>query len=421
MSREAWLYWALIVAPLVAGIPVAATHVEPGHWLRFLVLTGLASAAQLASFQLNRRRVFHPAIVFVVAGALLLPPELMVLLVIVHCIPDWLKQRYPWYIQTFNIANYAFAGFAAWGVARIIGFGQLGWREAGSGLAAALAFVVVNRVLLVPMLQLARGLTLRETGLLKIEDASLELVLALTAVTLAVLWDIRPWLVPFALAPLFVIHFTQRAILEVEEKGAELERRTTETLEALVATVDAKDEYTAGHSKRVRDVAVILAEELGMDEAGIDIVRQAALLHDIGKIGVEDAVLLKRGKLTEAEWTIMRSHPQLGARIIAKAGYLSEIVPGIRHHHERPDGRGYPDGLLASEIPVAARIIHVADVLDAMTSERPYRAALSFDVAMDEIRRGCGSDFAEECVEALERAVAGGRLGWLARGRGVLM
>jgi putative nucleotidyltransferase with HDIG domain len=419
MSREAWLYWALIVTPLVVSIPVAAAHIAPGYWLRFFVLTGLASAAQLASFQLNRRRVFHPAILFVVAGALLLPPELMVLLVVVHCIPDWLKQRYPWYIQTFNIANYAIAGFAAWGVARVLGFGQFGWREAVSGLAAAMAFVVVNRVLLIPMLQLARGLTLGETGLLKVEDVSLELVLAITAVTLAALWDMRPWLVPFALAPIFVIHFTQRAILDVEEKGAELERRTTDTLEALVATVDAKDEYTAGHSKRVRDIAVIVAEELGMDDAGVGVVRQAALLHDIGKIGVEDAVLLKRDKLTEAEWTIMRSHPQLGARIIAKAGYLSDIVPGIRHHHERPDGRGYPDGLLGDEIPWPARIIHVADVLDAMTSERPYRAALSFEVAMDEINRGRGSDFDEQCVDALERAVANGRLAWLARSRGV--
>ena len=291
----------------------------------------------------------------------------------------------------------------------------IGAREAAAGAAAAVTFVVVNRALLVPMLRLGRGMTLRETGLLNVEDMSLELVLAIAAVTLAALWTESLWLAALALAPLFVIHFTQRAILRVEEANAEIERRTTETLETLSATVDAKDEYTAGHSKRVQRIAVTLAEEMGLDAAQIDIVRQAALLHDIGKIGVEDAVLLKRGELTEAEWTVMRSHPELGARIIEKAGFLSDVVPGIRHHHERPDGRGYPDGLLGDEIPLAARIIHVADALDAMTTERFYRQALSFEVAMDEIHRSRGSDFCEACVDALERAVDAGKLGWLAR------
>jgi putative nucleotidyltransferase with HDIG domain len=423
MSEEAWLYWGVIVTPLVVGIPVALSRLEVDspYWRWFFILTALASVAQLLSFQLNRRRVFHPAIVFVVAGALLLPPEMMVLLVVIHCIPDWLKQRYPWYIQTFNIANYAIAGYAAWAVAERIGFTDTGARQAAAGAAAAVTFVVVNRAILVPMLRLARGLTLRETGLLNVEDMSLELVLAVTAVTLAALWAESPWLAALALAPLFVIHFTQRAILRVEEANAEIERRTTETLETLSATVDAKDEYTAGHSKRVQRISVAIAEEMGIDAAQIDIVRQAALLHDIGKIGVEDAVLLKRGELTEAEWTVMRSHPELGARIIEKAGFLSEVVPGIRHHHERPDGRGYPDGLLGDEIPLAARIIHVADALDAMTTERFYRQALSFEVAMDEIHRSSGSDFCEACVEALERAVEAGKLGWLARSRGVLV
>jgi len=415
LSAKAWLYWAAVVAPAAIGIPIMEIRLhESSPWRHFLILTVMASVAQLLSFQLNRRRVFHPAIVFVVAGALLLPPALLALLIITHCIPDWLKQRYPWYIQTFNIANYTVAGVAAWAVARPIGFTHGSAREAAAGAAAAVTFVVVNRALLVPMLRLGRGMTLRETGLLDVEDVSLELVLAIAAVTLAALWDVSLWLAALALAPLFVIHFTQRAILRVEEANAEIERRTTETLETLSATVDAKDEYTAGHSKRVQRIAVTLAEEMGLEQAQIDIVRQAALLHDIGKIGVEDAVLLKRGELTEAEWTVMRSHPELGARIIEKAGFLSDVVPGIRHHHERPDGRGYPDGLLGDEIPLAARIIHVADALDAMTTERFYRQALSFEVAMDEIHRSRGSDFCDVCVEALESAVTAGRLGWLA-------
>jgi len=423
LSWSAWLYWiavsaSALVAFAVTGVKLDATTVD----VRRLVLLALfASLSQLLSFHLKRRRVFHTGLAFTVAAALLLPPEFVLLVCAVQHIPEWLRQKYPWFIQTFNIANYMLAGLAAWATAHAVGFPASGPRMAAAGVLAAVAFVTANRLLLMPMLYLGRGLTPRQSGLLDLEDTTIELVLAVMAVPLAVLWLQSVALALLALTPLFVVHLTQRATLQVEEANAEIERRTTETLETLSATVDAKDEYTAGHSKRVQRISVALAEEMGLDAGKIDIVRQAALLHDIGKIGVEDAVLLKRGELTEAEWTVMRSHPELGARIIEKAGFLSEVVPGIRYHHERPDGRGYPDGLLGDEIPLAARIIHVADALDAMTTERFYRQALSFEVAMDEIHRSSGSDFCEACVEALECAVDAGRLSWLARSRGVLV
>ncbi|HEY2741766.1 MAG TPA: HD domain-containing phosphohydrolase, partial [Gaiellaceae bacterium] len=122
--------------------------------------------------------------------------------------------------------------------------------------------------------------------------------------------------------------------------------------------------------------------------------------------GVPDAVLLKEGPLTAAEWVVMRSHAEEGARIIERLGYLDAVVPGIRHHHERMDGRGYPKGLLGDEIPLAARIIHVADSLDAMTTKRLYRDGRSFEEALEEIRLGRGTDFCALCVDAFERAVA---------------
>jgi putative nucleotidyltransferase with HDIG domain len=420
LTTEAWLYWAVVVAPAAAGIPLAAAHVEAIDWIGFVALAALASASQLLSFHLNRRRVFHPAIVFIVAGALLLPPELLILLVVIHCVPDWLKQRYPWYIQTFNIANYVTSGVAAWAVGQAIGFAGAAGREALAGACAAVTFVVTNRVLLLPMLSLGRGLKPRETGLLDGEDATIELVLALMAVPVAVFWSDSLPLVALALAPLFLIHFTQRAVLRLEEAGetigqqnASLEEahravieRSTAALEALSATVDARDTYTAGHSRRVAASATVIARELGLSGAELVVVDQAAFLHDIGKIGVPDAVLLKEGPLTAAEWVVMRSHPEEGARIIERLGYLDDVVPGIRHHHERMDGRGYPDGLLGDEIPLAARIIHVADALDAMTTKRLYREERSFEEALEEIGRGRGTDFCELCVDALEYAVA---------------
>jgi putative nucleotidyltransferase with HDIG domain len=419
LTPAAWLYWTAIVAPASLGILLAVAHLQDVDWIRFAALAALASVSQLLSFHLNRRRVFHPAIVFIVAGALLLPPELMILLVVLHCVPDWLKQRYPWYIQTFNIANYVTAGVAAWAAAQAIGTPTAG-RVAAAGALAAVFFVATNRLLLMPMLYLGRGLKPRESGLLDGEDVAIETVLALMAVPLAALWSHSMPLAALSLAPLFLIHFTQRAVLRLEEAGetiteqnASLEEahrqvieRSTANLEALSATVDARDTYTAGHSRRVAAAAMVIARELDLSGEELDIVDQAALLHDIGKIGVPDAVLLKEGPLTAAEWVLMRSHPEEGARIIERLGYLDAVVPGIRHHHERMDGRGYPDGLLGDEIPLAARIIHVADSLDAMTTKRLYREERSFEEALEEIRRGRGTDFCALCVDAFEQAVA---------------
>ena len=427
LTPAAWLYWLAVVAPAAVGIPLAAAHVHTVDWRRFGFLALLASVSQLLSFHLNRRRVFHPAIVFVVAGALLLPPELLTLLVVFHCIPDWLKQRYPWYIQTFNIANYVTAGVAAWAAAHAIGFPASAGREAAAGALAAGVFVGANRFLLMPMLYLGRGLAPRDSGLLEVEDVTIELVLALMAVPLAAFWADSLPLAALSIAPLFLIHFTQRAVLRLEEasetigrQNASLEdahraviERSTAALEALSATVDARDTYTAGHSRRVAASATVIARDLGLTGAELDFVGQAALLHDIGKIGVPDTVLLKEGPLTAAEWVVMRSHPEEGARIIERLGYLDEVVPGIRFHHERPDGRGYPEGLLGDEIPLAARIIHVADSLDAMTTKRLYREELTFEDALAEIRRGRGTDFCASCVDALDRAVAARLIGRL--------
>ena len=185
------------------------------------------------------------------------------------------------------------------------------------------------------------------------------------AVPLAAFWGHSVPLAALSLAPLFLIFFTQRAVLRLEEAGemigrqnasleeahAQVIERSTAALEALSATVDARDTYTAGHSRRVAASRSDRRRELGLAGAELDRVGQAALLHDIGKIAVPDAVLLKEGPLSAAEWTVMRSHPEEGARIIERLGYLDEVVPGIRYHHERPDGRGYPDGVLGRQDP----------------------------------------------------------------------
>src|SRR6266542_6781153 len=191
LPPAASFYWVGVVGAGALSVIAAASRLgTTGGWGRFAVLTVAASFAQLSAVQLTRNRVFHPAIVFVVAGALLLTPQQLVLMCVVQHVPDWLKHRYSWYIQPFNIADYVFAAAAAAFTARGLEHVALapGARIAVAGIAAAAAFVAVNRLLLVVMLRLGRGLSTRGTGLVDTGDVALEYVLALMAVPFAALW-----------------------------------------------------------------------------------------------------------------------------------------------------------------------------------------------------------------------------------------
>jgi diguanylate cyclase (GGDEF)-like protein/putative nucleotidyltransferase with HDIG domain len=191
--------------------------------------------------------------------------------------------------------------------------------------------------------------------------------------------------------------------VSLEQANRLLKERSTAAMESLSATVDARDSYTAGHSRRVQQLALAIGRELGLSQAELDLLGHAALFHDIGKLAIPDAILLKPASLTEDEWALMQRHADEGARIIDRLGFLNDAVPAIRHHHERFDGTGYPDGLKGEEIPLGARIIHVADALDSMLTTRIYRAARPASEALGELRRAAGSQFCPRCVSALER------------------
>jgi putative nucleotidyltransferase with HDIG domain len=188
--------------------------------------------------------------------------------------------------------------------------------------------------------------------------------------------------------------------------GRQLTRSFQETVTTLVVALEARHKYTEGHSLRVAEHAALLAAALGLSRAACEQTRIAALLHDLGKVGVHDAILDKPSRLTPGEWAIMRQHPILGARILGSLGFLAEEARIVRHHHERPDGAGYPDGLQSESIPLASRIIAVADAFDAMRSLRSYRPALPLAAAVAELRRGAGPQFDPALVEAFCGAVA---------------
>ena len=674
LPPAAWAYFSAVVAAAVAvAVPlVARISVQTPGWGAFLFLSTGAALAQLFVVRTTRDQSYHTSTAFLIAGALILPPELVVLMGVVQHIPEWIKHRYAWYIQTFNICNYTLNSLAAWGVAHLIlGHGPA-WVDRGSlaalaGLAACVVFVGLNHILMAGMLYLARGHRPGETGLFSVMMLSTEFVLAALGIGVAAFWHVNLALIPFALAPLLLIHralhvprlqeqarvdpktglFNSRHFasvlaeelaravrferpaslimadldllrevnnryghlvgdevlagvadifreelrhydvparfggeefaillpetghdeaLEIAERirravaqrvfdfedasqpvrvtismgvatfpdhskdandlvhradlavyraklqgrnrvvgvseenvlvradraprlvalpqeeavqlvserrrrhvpvarerrqhegrasflrlralsgavpglpvfkrhgphvahgdqgrqlraAAEtihtqnislekanrlLRERSTAAMESLSAAIDARDAYTAGHSRRVQRLALAIGRELQLSQPELDLLGHAALFHDIGKLAIPDAILMKPARLDTDEWRLMRRHADEGARIIDRLGFLSDAVPAIRHHHERYDGSGYPDGLRGDDIPLGARIIHVADALDSMLTSRIYRPALTEDEAVEELRRGAGTQFCPRCVEALETAL----------------
>ena len=172
------------------------------------------------------------------------------------------------------------------------------------------------------------------------------------------------------------------------------------TIEVLATAIDAKDPYTRGHSRRVTLYSVAIAEQLGLSPKEIENIRYAGLLHDVGKIGISDSIIRKPGRLTDEEYGIIKTHPAIGARILRPVEFLADKIPGVLHHHEYYDGRGYPDHLVGEDIPLAGRIICVADCFDAMTTNRPYRKGLSVNTVIAELNKLSGKQFDPVCVEA---------------------
>lgn len=186
---------------------------------------------------------------------------------------------------------------------------------------------------------------------------------------------------------------------KISEKDREA---TFNTIQALAALIDRKDKYTHNHSRNVMKYCIFICEKLNLDEKEVAKVRQAALLHDIGKLGIDTKILQKKGPLNKKEWAEIKQHPTIGAKIIAEIGLSPEIVKIVRHHHARFEGGGYPNrNIRHSRIPLGARIICVADAFDAMNSNRPYRKALKNKEVLKELERCSGTQFDPEIVEAL--------------------
>jgi hypothetical protein len=208
-----------------------------------------------------------------------------------------------------------------------------------------------------------------------------------------------PWLLRGA-AMIVVGGVTGALTTALLQRVRELERLNEETIFAFVRAIDARDPYTARHSEKVALYAVRLAQALGLPPQDCERIHLSGMLHDVGKVALERSILHKPGALTEDEWQQVREHPARSAHILGAVKRFAEYVPGARHHHERYDGRGYPDGLAGRAIPLDARILAVADAYDAMTSDRSYRPALAHREALQRLQQDAGTQFDPDCVRA---------------------
>jgi HD-GYP domain-containing protein (c-di-GMP phosphodiesterase class II) len=273
-------------------------------------------------------------------------------------------------------------------------------------VAASLVDFLVNTGLVSTVLSLTQRVQIRAAWVSQFRGLRQGyLAFAPLGLLLAVLYlEIGFGSVIFLLAPLLVARTAFQAAVKMQ--GA-----FDATVRSLVKAIEEKDKYTAGHAGRVADLSEMVAREYGLPEDQIRAIHYAALMHDVGKLGVETPILQKPGKLTPEEYERMKLHPIRGYEIVREIEFLGPAIAAIRHHHERLDGMGYPDGLVGDEIPLIARLIMVADAFDSMTSTRTYRPPKTVPEAFVELRRCAGTQFDERAITALERAIQK-RGGW---------
>jgi diguanylate cyclase (GGDEF)-like protein/putative nucleotidyltransferase with HDIG domain len=427
LSRRLAVFVGIVSALGVGAGVFGAIFGNSADWMGLLALVALVGAGQALALEVDDGSISVSA-VGSIAGAALFGPRAALAIALTIAAVEWSARRSPFHYVVFNVGTLTLSSLAAAGVFTA-GFGgrfeELSYVVAG--IAAGATYFAVNMSLL--SLVVAIEGHERWWAVFKERFAWLTTHYLVYGFIGGVIWvgnaNAGLWALAVFAVPLLLMRKTQEAYLRHTQRSAQklraaaetiqtqnvslehanrlLKERSTAAMESLSATVDARDAYTAGHSRRVQQLALAIGRELGLSQAELDLLGHAALFHDIGKLAIPDAILLKPASLTSEEWELMQRHADEGARIIDRLGFLNDAVPAIRHHHERFDGTGYPDGLKGEEIPLGARIIHVADALDSMLTTRIYRAARPASEALDELRRAAGSQFCPRCVAALER------------------
>lgn len=408
MPTRMTTYSAIVgVAAVAASVSVLVNH-KIVYWPPVIALVVLTMATENFAFSLPLAGSVSLSFSMMFAALLHSGPVAALLCALAGSM-TWSELRggrHPVFLL-FNAAQLtlsaSLAGQAYFGLSRLAA-AELPTESLGAlaaAVAAAVVFNLTNMVLVSVAASILTGRSLSEVfqGQGFASDVASLLVMMLLGLIIAELLQVRSWL---GLLLLVLPFMAARRTFRVY---AELNDAYTSTVRSLVTAIEAKDPYTRGHSERVAIHARQLAESLGCSNGELDLVERAALLHDLGKIGIDLDTLSSSTQLSSEEVRAVRRHPQVGSDLVGSVEFLAEIVPVIRHHHERVDGAGYPDGLRGDQIPRLARVLAVADSFDAMTSDRAYRPRMSTDEAFRELERVAGTQLdptivacARECI-----------------------
>ncbi len=381
-------------------------------WNALATFTILGIVSDSLSFKIPVARVTTSVgFIPLIASVALLPhPWPMVIAGVTALVVDGFIRHKPTVRVVFNIAQFMLAtGLASLVYLRLGGFVSLDAFDFSLIPFACLVgtFFVVNKGSVALAVAVSSGVSIRESwGRIGRDALGTDLFSSTLALVLVFLY------VKLQLLGIAVLVFPLFLVRQLYQMNVQLTEELEEKLELMVKSMEARDPYTSGHSRRVSEYALAIARELKLSADDLDNIKRAALLHDVGKIYEEFAPLLrKEGKLTPEEMMIMRTHVVRSAQLVATAGKLRGAVEAmIKHHHENFDGTGYPDGVAGEAIPIGARIIMIADTIDAMTTDRPYRKAMSLARAVEELEKYAGRQFDPDLVTLVAKSASIRRL-----------
>ena len=415
LPYRATVFLLLLALAALAALGFAATHVSftgIDEIVLFMIFVILALFAELyATWVPTYRWDISSSIAIYLAALFILGPELAVVLVFLSSLLSELFLR--WSSEpaergasaipiAFNVSQLVVTVSAAGLLLHLFNRTSL-QLVVPFDYALAIGCFVIYMVLNIAFVTGIVSLTERKPFFHAAFDSTRQffvqyLVLCVSALLLAVLRAISVWHVFLALFPLTLVHISFRGYVRLQTEA----RKTFEQISRLL---DERDHYTAVHSQQVAELAVEIGMEMGLSQREIENIEIAARVHDIGKVAIPDAILLKPGPLSDEEWAIMKRHPVISAELIEGLEIYRRVVDAVRHEHERWDGSGYPDGLKGEEIPLLARIIAAADIYNALTTDRPYRKAFSAERTVAILEEMRGTDLDPQVADALLRVI----------------
>lgn len=407
LTRAARVYLAVFAVVAVTLIMrTFGTPVRTDAWLLAAVLTASLAVGQLYMLRLpGLNVVYHPGMFFEVLAILMLPLPVVGFVVALGWVPSQLKRPR----LEATLFNWSVSVVNAWLVGLII---RAVAPPAAPYLAVAVA-ILVNAGATAVMVALDAPGQVKRAMTASLPALLFDLGLACMAVIVNALWRISPWHIGLALAALLVLHFSSRLYLQrvqsemeqIQSLNRQLERTNEQLIEALASVVDARDSLLYGHSAQVAIYAEAIGRELGLAGLELERLRKAALLHDVGKVAVPEAILFKPGALSDDEYSQLKHHAVVGERLVSLIDALQTLSPLVGQHHEAWDGRGYPRALRGDEIELGARVINLCDSLDTILSDRPYKSGKPLEWAVEEVQRCSGRQFDPQVVAAFLRVL----------------